>query len=1386
MVSAQGETNGWNNVVQGGLQVTDVVRTSNTVVTIMLPAFVGYDITAQETITATALASALAQSGIGIVAAPTFDVTVSPGSVALAGTVTDDAETDIRTGSSQIILTLTDDSWVLDDGTFAAQRAAIISGLVSAQAETNGWNNVVQTGIPLGNVVRTSNTVVTITLPALVGYDITAQETITVTVPASALAQSGIAIAAVPTFDVTVSPGSVALAGTVTDDAEVDIRASSSTILLTLTDDSWLAAGGAFDAERQNIINGLVSAQAEADGWNNVVQGGLQVTDVMRTSNTVVTITLPAFAGYDITAQETITVTVPASALAQSSIAIVGNPTFDVTVSPGSVALTGTVTDDAEVDIRAGSSTILLTLTDDTWVAAGGAFDAERQNIINGLVSAQAEANGWNNVVQGGLQVTDVVRTSNTVVTITLPAFAGYDIAAQETITATVPASALAQSSIAVVGNPTFDVTVLPGSVALTGTVTDDAEVDIRAGSSTILLTLTDDSWVTAGAAFDAERQNIINGLVSAQAEANGWINVVQGGLQVTDVVRTSNTVVTITLPALAGYDITAQETITATVPASALAQSSIAIVGNPTFDVTVSPGSVALAGSVTDDDEIDIRTGSSQIVLTITDDTWVAAGATFDAERQNIINGLVSAQAEANGWNNVVQGGLQVTDVVRTSNTVVTITLPAFVGYDIIAQETITATAPASALAQSSIAIAAVPTFNIDVSAGTVALTGSVTDDAELDIRAGSSTILLTLTDDSWVGAGVAFDAERQNIINGLVSAQAEANGWNNLVQGGLQVTDVVRTSNTVVTITLPAFAGYDITAQETITATVPASALAQSSIAIVGIPTFDVTVSPGSVALTGTVTDDAEVDIRAGSSTILLTLTDDSWVGAGAAFDAERQNIINGLVSAQAEANGWNNVVQGGLQVTDVVRTNNTVVTITLPAFAGYDIAAQETITVTAPASALAQSSIAIVGNPTFDVTVSLGSVALTGTITDDAELDIRAGNSTILLTLTDDSWVRAGAAFDAERQNIINGLVSAQAEANGWNNVVQGGLQVTDVVRTSNTVVTITLPAFAGYDITAQETITATVPAGALAQSSIAIVGNPTFDVTVSPGSVALTGTVTDDAETDIRAGSSTILLTLTDDSWVGAGAAFDAERQNIINGLVSAQAEANGWNNVVQGGLQVTDVVRTSNTVVTITLPAFVGYDITAQETITATAPASALAQSSIAIVGNPTFDVTVSPGSLALTGTVTDDAETDIRAGSSTILLTLTDDSWVGARAAFDAERQNIINGLVSAQAEANGWNNVVQGGLQVTDVVRTSNTVVTITLPALAGYDISAQETITVTVPASALAQSSIAVVAVPTFNVGVTAGSVALTGTVTDDEETDIRAGSSTILLTF
>ena len=125
---------------------------------------------------------------------------------------------------------------------------------------------------------------------------------------------------------------------------------------------------------------------------------------------------------------------------------------------------------------------------------------------------------------------------------------------------------------------------------------------------------------------------------------------------------------------------------------------------------------------------------------------------------------------------------------------------------------------------------------------------------------------------------------------------------------------------------------------------------------------------------------------------------------------------------------------------------------------------------------------------------------SAIISGTITPSStEAEIVTGGKTIIITLTGDTWIAAGAAsFDLQRANILQGLDSAQSEATGWNLQVRDTEVVTAVVRTSDTVVTITLSASPLYNITANETITVTVPGTAVTGGN-AIVATPTFDVT-----------------------------------------------------------------------------------------------------------------------------------------------------------------------------------------------------------------------------------------------------------------------------------------------
>ena len=135
--------------------------------------------------------------------------------------------------------------------------------------------------------------------------------------------------------------------------------------------------------------------------------------------------------------------------------------------------LTGTLSDGAvDALIVAGGETLIITLTNDTWDATIGADNAKTDALIAGIDSAQAEGTGWDAVVKANLDFNDVTRTSATVVTITLGAEASYAITANETITVTVPATALAGTN-ALVATPTF-VIVTPTSFGYRKSITID------------------------------------------------------------------------------------------------------------------------------------------------------------------------------------------------------------------------------------------------------------------------------------------------------------------------------------------------------------------------------------------------------------------------------------------------------------------------------------------------------------------------------------------------------------------------------------------------------------------------------------------------------------------------------------------------------------------------------------------------------------------------------------------------------------------------------------------------------------------------------------------------------------------------------------------------
>ena len=110
---------------------------------------------------------------------------------------------------------------------------------------------------------------------------------------------------------------------------------------------------------------------------------------------------------------------------------------------------------------------------------------------------------------------------------------------------------------------------------------------------------------------------------------------------------------------------------------------------------------------------------------------------------------------------------------------------------------------------------------------AATASVSGTVVSGlTETQVVSGGETLIIILTNDTWLAAGtgpVGTIANTQAIIDGITAAESEATGWNAEVRDKEVVGSVVRDSDTQITITWSPAPAYDITANETITVTVP-----------------------------------------------------------------------------------------------------------------------------------------------------------------------------------------------------------------------------------------------------------------------------------------------------------------------------------------------------------------------------------------------------------------------------------------------------------------------------------------------------------------------------------------------------------------------------------
>ena len=207
-------------------------------------------------------------------------------------------------GGETVIITLSGDTWALTLGDNNATTTAFLAAITGDDAGSNGFD--AEVALVHGNLVRTSNTIMTLTIPAGASYAVATDETITVAPPASSV-DDGIA-PATSTFDVTANV-IIALTGTAVAGGvlESEIVTGSETVIITVTGDTWVATLGADNAITTAFLAAITGDLADVAGWNAEV--ALVHGNLVRTNSTTMTLTTPATAGYSITTgNETVTV----------------------------------------------------------------------------------------------------------------------------------------------------------------------------------------------------------------------------------------------------------------------------------------------------------------------------------------------------------------------------------------------------------------------------------------------------------------------------------------------------------------------------------------------------------------------------------------------------------------------------------------------------------------------------------------------------------------------------------------------------------------------------------------------------------------------------------------------------------------------------------------------------------------------------------------------------------------------------------------------------------------------------------------------------------------------------------------------------------------------
>ncbi|MCF8380516.1 MAG: T9SS type A sorting domain-containing protein [Bacteroidales bacterium] len=745
---------------------------------------------------------------------------------------------------------------------------------------------------------------------------------------------------------------------------------------------------------------------------------------------------------------------------------------------------------------------------------------------------------------------------------------------------------------------------------------TNNSEGSIRIGGDTLIITLTAETWVDTLGEDNIVTTEFINSMVG---DGSGDWATVTTLLDYTNVVRSSDTELKIGFPAVPDYDIYDDEDISVTLPGSALTAGNPIVAGSfltITHDLITS----SLGGTITTGrTELNIRENPYQITISISNDTLVAEGAAFNAVRSSILGGI---SGNVN-WS-VINSNLTVSNVVRTNANTVTISIPAVSNYYIGSNETVSVSLPVSALQNGAYSLGS-ETFSITNLASSASFGGSlVTNNTETEMRKPGATLSITLNGDEWVPEVGLDDPVTTNL---LASISGSAGGDWGSVATYLDYNDV-NVTGSVLTITLPPEVGdYNIYSNETISATLDASTLASNSTIVVG-PAITIQHDPLTAVLEGSVLlSKNESSISAGGDSIVLKLRNDIWeptIGQSNAITTELLSVISG-------DQNWNLIP---FSSDDVFRRNDSTLTIIIPEAVNYFIGSNETVSISIPISASANTNYSVIPSPpSFQVINEGVSFTLSGDLVTgpaETEADIRTGGKSLTITVNGDQWVNQIDILIGTANLLFNQISGSTS----WNSNVTA-YTLGNINLDSPSVLSLYFPAAGSYNIDVTDNIDISIVGDILKSTTGGpFLINNAFSVEPLPASITTSGNIQSgmyNKEDSIRAGGGEIIFTLSEDEWATGLGDENVLTANLINSI-SGSAE---WETKVKPAIlgidQGASYVNVVGQVLTISLPDVINYNILTTDVLTCEIPASCLEfKSSGTVTATPVISILPAP------------------------------------------------------------------------------------------------------------------------------------------------------------